>query len=358
MEQISASHFQIECDRIRVTAKTTAPQAEKRCLMPGFTTHYILGMKAYNDLPANYLKFVITKYRWLYQLGLQGPDMFFYNLPILRHRDHRNVGSYMHEHRVNDFFRCAFDRLSRIESKQQKEEGMAFLCGFICHYIGDSICHPYVYGRIGYDVQNPGGYYHGLHAKLENDIDALLLKKYKKKKPSQFNQAATICLNGMETQFISVFLSDCINDAFYRLSSKNHYQVTAGMIHRSILAMRFGCRTLADPNSRKKDRIEFFESLFLKNPIASSKMVTDVVEDPVWSLNLRHEIWCNPWDRSIASRASVPDLLRRCLGKLSTIFYMINEIIEGSKVLRPVAFERLLTELGNDSYHSGLPCND
>ena len=45
---------------------------------------------------------------------------------------------------------------------------------------------------------------------------------------------------GWKTQFISVFLSDCINDAFYRLSSKNHYQVTAGMIHRSILAMRFG----------------------------------------------------------------------------------------------------------------------
>ena len=282
--------------------------------MPGFTTHYILGMKAYNDLPQSYLKFVITKYRWLYQLGLQGPDMFFYNFPILRYRDHRNVGSYMHEHHVNDFFRCAFDRLSRIQSKQQKEEGMAFLCGFICHYVGDSICHPYVYGRIGYDIQNPGGYYHGLHAKLENDIDALLLKKYKKKKPSQFNQAATICLNGMETQFISSFLSACINDAFYPLSSKNHYQVTAGMVHRSIMALR--------------------------------------------SLNLRHEIWCNPWNKSLASNASVPDLLRRCLAKLSTVFYMINDIIEGSKVLRPAAFERLLSELGNYSYHSGLPCND
>lgn len=76
--------------------------------MPGFTTHYILGMKAYNDMPQNNLKFIIAKYRWLYQLGLQGPDMFFYNLPVLRHRDHRNVGSYMHEHHVNDFFRCAF----------------------------------------------------------------------------------------------------------------------------------------------------------------------------------------------------------------------------------------------------------
>ena len=71
--------------------------------MPGFTTHYILGMKAYNDMPQNNLKFIIAKYRWLYQLGLQGPDMFFYNLPILRHRDHRNIGSYMHEHHVNDF---------------------------------------------------------------------------------------------------------------------------------------------------------------------------------------------------------------------------------------------------------------
>ena len=90
--------------------------------------------------------------------------------------------------------------------------------------------------------------------------------KYKKKKPSQFNQAATICLNGMETQFISRFLSSCLNDAFYPLSSKNHYQVSPGMIHRSILALRLGCRTLSDPNSQKKNWIEYVESLFLRNP--------------------------------------------------------------------------------------------
>ena len=64
--------------------------------MPGFTTHYIFGMKSYNDLPTNQLKFIIAKYRWLYQLVVQGPDMFFYNIPVLRHRDYRNVGSYMH----------------------------------------------------------------------------------------------------------------------------------------------------------------------------------------------------------------------------------------------------------------------
>lgn len=100
------------------------------------------------------------------------------------------------------------------------------------------------------------------------------------------------------------------------------------MIHRSILALRFGCRTLSDPNSQKKNGIEFVESLFLRNPIASSKMVTDVVEDPVWSLNLRHETWCNPWDKSIASQASFPDLFRQCLIKHASIYYMINSVIE------------------------------
>ena len=232
--------------------------------MPGFTTHYVLGMKAYNDMPQNNLKFIIAKYRWLYQLGLQGPDMFFYNLPILRHRDHRNVGSYMHEHHVNYFFRCCFMQLSRIGSRQQREEGLAYMCGFICHYIGDSICHPYVYGRIEYDVNHPGSYYHGLHAKLENDIDALLLQKYKRKKPSQFNQAATICLNGMETQFISQFLSDCINEAFYPLSYKNRYQVTAPMIHAPFWLSVLGAERCQTLTAEKRTGLHFLNPCFLR----------------------------------------------------------------------------------------------
>ena len=111
--------------------------------MPGFTTHYILGMKAFNDLPSNPLKHIISKYRWLYQLGLQGPDMFFYNIPILRHRDYRNVGSYMHEHHVNLFFDVYLKQIAQIHSKQQREQAVAYFCGYLCHYIGDSICHPY-----------------------------------------------------------------------------------------------------------------------------------------------------------------------------------------------------------------------
>lgn len=322
--------------------------------MPGFTTHYIMGMKAYNDLPNNQLKYIIAKYRWLYQLGLQGPDMFFYNIPILRHRDYRNVGSYMHEHQVNEFFLCYLKNLTQIQSRQQREQAMAYFAGYLCHYIGDSICHPYVYGRIEYDVKNPNNHYHGLHAVLENDIDALLLMKYKKKRPSQFNQAATICLNGQEVQFISHFLSRCINETYYPINYKNNYQVSPRMVHRSILALRFGCRTLADPSGKKKNRIEFVESMFLKNPIASKKIVSDTVENPKWCLNSDHEIWCNPWDKRLASDASFPDLFYQSLNKCNNAYYMLNSQITGITSPNEASFDQLLKELGNYSYHSGL----
>ena len=323
--------------------------------MPGFTTHYILGMKAYNDMPQNNLKFIIAKYRWLYQLGLQGPDMFFYNLPVLRHRDHRNVGSYMHEHHVNDFFRCAFTRLSKIESRQQREEGLAFLCGFISHYIGDSICHPYVYGRIHYDAEHPTAACHGLHAKLENDIDALLLMKYKKKKPSQFNQAATICLNGQEIQFLSRFLSRCINETYYPITERNIFQVTEGMVTRSVYAIRFGGRLLSDPAGHKRNTIQFFESMFLKHPIASKKLVTDDTPKGVRkTLNLDHEVWTNPWNKTLASSASFLDLYRQTLQKCNLMYYQFNSMLTSEIPLKDQSFEMFLSELGNYSYHSGL----
>lgn len=247
--------------------------------MPGFTTHYIFGMKAYNDMPFTPLKHTIAKYRWLYQLGLQGPDMFFYNIPILRHRDYRNVGSYMHEHKVNAFFECCLRRIGTIRSRQQQEEAISYLAGFINHYIADSICHPYVYGRIGYPVDAPTSMYHGMHAHLENELDAILLWKYKKKKPSEFNQTATICLNGQEIQFISHFLASCINETYYPITYRNNFQVTPAMVHRSIWALRFGCRTLSDKNGKKKFGIAQVESIFVNHPVASAKMVTDSVTD-------------------------------------------------------------------------------
>ena len=323
--------------------------------MPGFTTHYIFGMKAYNDMPFTPLKHTIAKYRWLYQLGLQGPDMFFYNIPILRHRDYRNVGSYMHEHKVNAFFECCLRRIGTIRSRQQQEEAISYLAGFINHYIADSICHPYVYGRIGYPVDAPTSMHHGMHAHLENELDAILLWKYKKKKPSEFNQTATICLNGQEIQFISHFLASCINETYYPITYRNNFQVTPAMVHRSIWALRFGCRTLSGKNGKKKFGIAQVESIFVNHPVASAKMVTDSVTDYRSSCNLNHEAWGNPWDPTRVSTASFVDLFHETLDKCSRVYALLNSAVTDNMPLDKQDLSPLLAELGNESYHSGLP---
>ena len=328
---------------------------ERITTMPGFTTHYIMGMKAYNDMPSNTLKHIISKYRWLYQLGLQGPDMFFYYIPALRHRDYRNVASYMHEHHVQEFFECYLKESAKIPFRQQREQAIAYFCGYLCHYIGDSICHPYVYGRIQYDIDNPSMAHHGKHAELENDIDALLLRRYKKKKPSEFNQAATICLNGLETQFISRHLAKCINDAYYPITYRNNFQISPRMVQRSILALRFGCRTLSDPSGRKKTGLQFMESLLRRHHVASRKLVTDQVSDTRWSLNLDHEIWCNPWKKQMASTQSFPDLFYQCLTKCRTVYYLFNQLITSGAAPDELDLAPLLHELGSYSFHSGLP---
>ena len=323
--------------------------------MPGFTTHYLFGVKAYNDLPNNYLKHVISKYRWLYQLGLQGPDIFFYNIPILRHRDYRNVGSYMHDYHVNDFFRICLAEISEIKSKQQREQAISYYAGYLCHYVADSVCHPYVYGRIQNQAESAGLGIHGLHAQLENDIDAILLRKFKKKKPSEFNQTATICLNGQELQFVCSFLSRCINNTYYQITEKNNFQVTEGMVSRSIYAIRFGGRLLSDPAGKKQSKIRAVENLLFMNGVASKKLVTDQKPQNVRKiLNMDHEVWVNPWDKRLASTESFVDLYNRTLQKCNYVYYHLNVLMSGETPLAEADWKPFLLELGNHSYHSGL----
>ena len=67
------------------------------------------------------------------------------------------------------------------------------------------------------------------------------------------------------------------------------------------------------------------------------------------------EVWCNPWKRSIASTASFVDLFRQTLAKCSSVYHLLNCCITGGSSDRETALPLLLNELGNYSYHSGLP---
>ena len=50
--------------------------------MPGFATHDLLGREVYRALQDPSLRCCIRRHTASYRLGLQGPDLFYYNLPL------------------------------------------------------------------------------------------------------------------------------------------------------------------------------------------------------------------------------------------------------------------------------------
>ena len=324
--------------------------------MPGFTTHYIIGQEAYYNLPEGRLKSVIKKYPSIYHLGVQGPDLFFYNAVLLRHRGNKNIGIWMHEFHISEFVESMLRASEATPSEQKRDMAVAYAAGYMSHCIADAIVHPYVYGRIGYDPKHKGRKKRSattLHCRLENDIDAILLEAYRHMKPSEFDQASTFSLSFEERMYLCDFISGSINETYYPERFGNTFSITRGIVSRSIYMMRIGLRALADPNEKKKRRIGFLESKLRMAPLASSKLVTDSVSDVKWALNADHEIWVNPWDRSMLSNDSFEDLLEKVDMKTHECFMLLDQFLEAGSQDEG-KLEELISCFGNYSLHSGL----
>ncbi len=107
--------------------------------MPAFYAHDRFGNDVYAKLPKT-LQEKIAKYPSLFRIGLQGPDIFFFYQPY-RKTKVAKYGNALHAISARPFFEHAI--------KVVREEGTdsasyVYLLGFICHFILDSECHPYV----------------------------------------------------------------------------------------------------------------------------------------------------------------------------------------------------------------------
>ena len=106
--------------------------------MPTTYTHHLFGKEVYQLLP-NDIKEVIDQGKSLYLTGVHGPDILFYHKPYCRNHI-SDVGYRMHGETAFSFF----EQSARIYQESEDPLLAAYLLGFVCHYILDSVCHPYV----------------------------------------------------------------------------------------------------------------------------------------------------------------------------------------------------------------------
>ena len=106
--------------------------------MPASYSHYRLGKIVLKQLD-DQLKKIINDNIDFYNIGLHGPDILFYNRPYLHSKINR-LSSAIHQQKACEFLLPAITTLQQTKSQAQ----FAYLCGFVCHFILDSNCHPLV----------------------------------------------------------------------------------------------------------------------------------------------------------------------------------------------------------------------
>ena len=162
--------------------------------MPTTYTHYYFGEKVLNKLPRETVD-LINKNRKLYDIGVHGPDILFYNKSPFRDRV-RNTGTGLHHQSAKSFFKNA---AKVIQEADDKNAAKAYLYGFITHFVFDSECHKYVEKMI---------YESGVgHHEIEAEFDAYLLKK-KGEEPTKYNRVVHLKSSPKKSRVIAPFFNN------------------------------------------------------------------------------------------------------------------------------------------------------
>lgn len=319
--------------------------------MPGFTMHYLFGVKSISEFSAKFLKEKIRNHKGVFALGTQGPDLFFYHLPS-KFLYKQNPGSMMHREDSGLFFQ---NLLLNIENmpEENKEIGIAYLCGFLAHYSLDQYCHPYVYSRTNYIGKEKG--YLGRHIAYESQMDIEILKLLTGCRPSEFMQSKTIRMTTNEKIIVGKLLFKTLSQTYS--DSKIHHMSALSAVYM------FGWfnRLLHDKKGWKKSFIGKIERNTKGYETISALIQNDKMfshqESKIDVLNLEKQKWEHPWQEDIISDESVLELWE----KSRKFYYKIVEILERyfqiySLEDKSEVMALLTQQIGNFSYHSGLEC--
>ena len=149
--------------------------------MPSVYAHHQFGDRVMSALPED-VRELLQSYRMLFDLGLQGPDFFFYYrlgkqtlVRALAHEYHRRSG------------REVFSQICS-ELRKPSEPELAYLYGLLGHYCLDAGCHPIVHRITGADSL--------AHNALESEFERFLLERDGVKKPWQRNRGRYLRCRG------------------------------------------------------------------------------------------------------------------------------------------------------------------
>ena len=128
--------------------------------MPAFYAHYCFGERVRSQLDAP-LQALIQSNLTAFEIGLQGPDVFFFYKPWKKN-ELVSYGNGLHELPAKNLFMQGM-HLDR------NSASYAYMLGVACHYALDSTCHPFVS-----EHEQTSGV---SHMEIESEFEKMLLRR-------------------------------------------------------------------------------------------------------------------------------------------------------------------------------------
>lgn len=314
--------------------------------MPGLLTHYLFGEDIIDQIPDNTLKNILNNNRHAYDYGLQGPDLFFYDLVHLSMNHGSNLGSLLHEEHTSRFLTYMLLAANKLSNRQDKEIAIAYICGFIGHYSLDTHAHPYVYYMT--DTNDYASYPKSKcmsdHIEFEGEIEVLLFDDRYHIPAHKLRRKAFMHLSAREMTTIAKVLS-------YSLKRTYGIKIPPYKIKGTIIRSTLVNRLLQDRTGIKKMFLHNVEKNTYGYYLASGMIFQYRLPKDRSVLNENHREWYCPVTCQKRTD-SFMDLYKSGLLFNLSVFKAVNKYLEHDSSLK-----QLSRRFGNLSYHTGTPCD-
>jgi len=147
----------------------------------------------------------------------QGPDIFyFYNMCFGRKSNKfRNMGNYMHKHKVNLYFENMINYI-KDNNLENNNQCISFLYGSVAHFVLDSVVHPFVFYKTGVFKKGISSTYkyNGLHQEMEYYLDAYMIFQNEKKEAKDFKMYKYLLNNSKLSNDTLNLIGNVINNTY------------------------------------------------------------------------------------------------------------------------------------------------
>ncbi len=288
--------------------------------MPDIMSHILMGYDVINNLPSsNSFKQAAANHSGLFNDGLQGPDPFFYleNFPWGKH-SLKNIGNLMHKEKTGVFLLDLIESLGNLGNCPEMKASC--LCGLICHYCLDTICHPYIFYFSGFDYSGNNPKYSVCHKKFETILDMLLVRQMVKE-PSRFITRADF----LETSEDVHCAYEDFSKEILLLYGKS---ISTAMCLKSLRYMKYSLKVLHDPIGLKRPLILLSDSIFRTHGMYSATVYDYKKIKSIDYANISHETWKHPVTGE-ASTDSFFDLYEKAAANAVKLISAADDYLNG-----------------------------